>query len=237
MIHLLLLGAVTHAILVWSTHFTETLLHVGGPSRRRQSVRLAVLNAGVLAVLCGVLASHWPVTALGAAGVIVAVAWHGAALVSMLRRALPSRFSFVVRYYVAAACFLPVGAGIGATLARDPGEPWHHRLMFAHAMVNVLGWMGLTVAGTVVTLWPTMLRTRLGEGAERSARRALPVLVSGVVLAAGASAAGQLQVAAVGLAGYVAGLVRARGPALPRDGATGRPPRSRPGRWALPRCG
>ena len=152
MIHLLLLGAVTHAILVWSTHFTETLLHTVGPSRRQQSVRLALLNLGVLAVICGVLESRWPVTLLGATGVVAAVSWHGLALASMLRRALPSRFSPVVRYYVAAACFLPVGAGLGTTLARDPGEPLHHQLMFAHALVNVLGWMGLTVAGTVVTL-------------------------------------------------------------------------------------
>jgi len=26
--------------------------------------------------------------------------------------------------------------------------------------VNLLGWMGLTIVGTLVTLWPTMLRTR-----------------------------------------------------------------------------
>ena len=206
MIHLLLLGAVTHAILVWSTHFTETLLHVVGPSRRQQSARLATLNLGVLAVVAGVLSSTWPVTALGAAGVVVAVVWHGVALMGMLRGALPSRFAPVVRYYVGAACFLPVGAALGATLARDLAQPWHQRLVLAHAAVNLLGWMGLTVAGTVVTLWPTMLRTRLDDGAERSARRALPMLAGGVVLAAAAATAGQLQVTALGLAVYLAGL-------------------------------
>ena len=212
MIHLLLLGAVTHAILVWSTHFTETLLHVVGPSRRQQSVRLATLNLGVCAVVGGVLASRWPVTVLGATAVSGSVVWHGVALVSMVRRSLPSRFSPVVRYYVAAACLLPVGAGLGASLARDLGDPWHERLMFAHAVVNVLGWVGLTVAGTLVTLWPTMLRTRLDPGAERSARRALPVLLTGLALAAGAAAGGQLLPAAVGLAVYLGGLVVLGGP-------------------------
>ena len=207
MIHLLLLGAVTHAIFVWSTHFTETLLHVAGHSRRRQSVRLALLNLGVCGVVGGVLASRWPVTVLGATAVVASVAWHGVSLVSMLRRSLPSRFSPVVRYYVAAACCLPVGAGLGATLARDLGVPWHDRLMLAHVVVNVLGWMGLTVAGTLVTLWPTMLRTRLDADAERSARRALPVLVTGLALAAVAAAIGQFQLAAVGLAVYLGGLV------------------------------
>ena len=234
MIHLLLLGAVTHAVLVWSTHFTETLLHIAGPSRRRQSVRLALLNLGVLGVISGVLSSRWPVTVLGAIAVVGAVAWHGLALASMLHRALPSRFSPVVRYYVAAACFLPVGAGLGAALAHGPGEPWHHRLMFAHALVNVLGWLGLTVAGTVVTLWPTMLRTRLGEGAERSARRALPVLVSGVVLAACASTAGQLQLAAVGLAVYLGGLLDL---GIPLYRATVRRPPSSYATWSVGAAG
>ena len=64
MIHLLLLGAVSHAILVWGTHFTVTLLHVAGPDRREQSWRLALLNLGVLGVLSGVLSAHWWLTLL-----------------------------------------------------------------------------------------------------------------------------------------------------------------------------
>ncbi len=230
MIHLLLLGAVTHAILVWSTHFTETLLHVAGPSRRQQSWRLAVLNLGVAAVVAGVLSATWPVTVAGAAAVVGAVVWHGVTLTRMVRGALPSRFSFVVRYYVAAACFLPVGAGLGTTLARDLAEPWHQRLVLAHGTVNVLGWMGLTVAGTVVTLWPTMLRTRLGEGAERSARRALPVLVAGIALAASAAAAGRLRVVAVGLLLYLGGLVVL---GIPLGRATVRRPPSTFATWSV----
>ena len=56
MIHLLLLGAVTHSIVVWSNHFAETLLHAptGPDERRRQSWRLLLLNGGVLLVVVGV---------------------------------------------------------------------------------------------------------------------------------------------------------------------------------------
>jgi nitrite reductase (NO-forming) len=74
-------------------------------------------------------------------------------------------------------------------------------------VINLLGWMGLTVVGTLVTLWPTMLRTRIAEDAERTARRALPVLVAGIVAAAGGALAGQRLVAVAGLALYVGGLV------------------------------
>ncbi|CCG05669.1 multicopper oxidase domain-containing protein [Blastococcus saxobsidens] len=207
LIHLVLLGAVSHAILVWSRHFADALLHTAprDGDRRVQSMRLLLLNGGVLLVLTGVAGGIWPLTVAGAGGVAGAVGWHGAALVGQLRRALPGRFRSTVRYYVAATCFLPTGALLGTLLARGLGD-LHERATLAHAVINLLGWMGLTVVGTLVTLWPTMLRTRIADTAERTARRALPVLALAVVVAATGALLGSRPVAAVGLAGYVAGL-------------------------------
>ena len=208
MIHLLLLGAVTHSILVWSRHFADALLHTAPAphDRREQSARLLLLNAGVVVVVLGVPSETWPATVAGATAVTVAVGWHGVALVAQMRRALPSRFGATVRYYVAAAALLPVGAFLGAALARGLGDPAHAQVMLAHATVNLLGWMGLTVVGTLVTLWPTMLRTRISDGAEPAARRALPVLVVAVLVAAGGALTGLLPVVSLGLVGYLAGL-------------------------------
>lgn len=208
MIHLLLLGAVSHSILVWSRHFADALLHTRpGPSDRRvQSVRLLLLNGGLAAVVTGVVADRWPVTAVGATAVAGAVVWHGAALALQLRRALPSRFGATVRYYVAAAALLPIGLLLGALMVRGLGEPIHERVMVAHVAVNVLGWMGLTVLGTLLTLWPTMLRTRMSPGAEQAARRALPLLVLAVLATAGAALAGVRPLVALGLVGYLVAL-------------------------------
>ncbi len=208
MIHLLLLGAVTHSILVWSEHFADTLLHAAprDSDERHQTVRLGLLNVGVLLVVVGVPSEVWPLTVAGATGVTAAVVWHGAALVGRIRRSLPSRFGCTVRYYVAAAGLLPVGAGLGTAMAKGVPGDWHPRLMLAHVAVNVLGWMGLTVVGTLVTLWPTMLRTRLVEGTERAARQALPVLLGAVLVTATAALLGLLPLVALGLAGYLAGL-------------------------------
>jgi nitrite reductase (NO-forming) len=111
-----------------------------------------------------------------------------------------------VRYYIAAACLLPVGAGLGTALARGLPDPLHEQVVLAHAAVNVLGWVGLTVVGTLVTLWPTMLRTRIAAGSERAARHALPVLVLAIVVVAGGALAGVAALAALGVAGYLAGL-------------------------------
>ena len=206
LIHLVLLGAGSHSILVWSRHFADALLHTPPRpgDRRVQSVRLGLLNAGVALVLVGVSTVVWPVTVAGASAVAVAVLWHGADLARQVRRALPGRFRSTVRYYVAAACFLPVGATLGTLLARGSGDD--DRLTMAHAVINVFGWIGLPVLGTLVTLWPTMLRTRIADDAERTASRALPVLVAAIVVAAGGALSGVRAIAVLGLAGYLIGL-------------------------------
>ena len=53
MVHVVLLGAVTHSILVWSTHFAQALLKTSEDldPRRNQSLRLGLLMLGILAVL------------------------------------------------------------------------------------------------------------------------------------------------------------------------------------------
>ncbi|GAB2869956.1 multicopper oxidase domain-containing protein [Nocardioides pacificus] len=232
MIHLLLLGAVTHSIVVWSKHFADAVLHTPTDERelRLRNVLLATLNLGVVGVIAGVLASVWAVTLVGALAVGGAVLAHGALLLRQLRRSLPARFSGTVHYYIASASFLPVGGALGTVLARGLGDPWHSRVLLAHVVINLLGWVGITVAGTLVTLWPTMLRTRLGEGSEAASRRALPLLIVAVLVAAGGALVGQLIVVAVGLAWYVVALGLL---ALPLGrAARKRPPASHP-TWSV----
>ena len=191
LVHLVLLGALSHSALVWSTHFTQALLKTPESldARSRQNRRILLLLVGSGAVFVGVPAGWWPLTAAGALAVSAAVVRHGTVLWRRLRRALPGRFRITVRYYLAAAAALPVGASLGAWLARGLDDDLHGRVLVAHSMTMVLGWLGLTVTGTLVTLWPTMLRTRMDHRAERLAQQALPVLVGGgVVLAAGAVA-------------------------------------------------
>ncbi|TKJ32170.1 multicopper oxidase domain-containing protein [Blastococcus sp. CCUG 61487] len=232
LVHLLLLGAVSHAILVWSRHFADALLRTApGPGdRRAQSRRLLLLNGGALLVMAGVTQAIWPLAVAGAVAVVAAVVWHGAVLALHLHRSLAGRFRSTVRYYLAAAALLPVGAALGTLLARGLSGPLHDRATLAHAVVNVLGWMGLTVVGTLVTLWPTMLRTRIAEDAERSARRALPVLVAALVVAAGGALTAPPWVVGLGLAGYVGGLALVAGALV--STARNRPPSSYPA-WSV----
>lgn len=208
MIHLLVLGAVSHSILVWSQHFAQALLHTPSTaaSRRSQSLRLGLLNIGTLVVIIGMMAGIWALVILGAAAVVAAVVWHGASLWNGARHALASRFAGTLHYYVAAAGILPVGVTFGVILADDLADPWHSRLLAAHALLNLLGWIGLTVIGTLMTLWPTMLRTKIVPGAEVAARRALPLLLTGLVIALAATLFSAPWAAGIGLLAYLAGI-------------------------------
>ena len=93
MVHLVLLGAITHSIMVWSTHFTQTLLKVGPrvDGRRWQSVRLWLLFSGTVAVLVGVPTGILAFTFLGAGLTAAAVIMHAIQLRRTQRIALPSR--------------------------------------------------------------------------------------------------------------------------------------------------
>ncbi|MEV0425661.1 hypothetical protein [Micromonospora sp. NPDC050495] len=213
-IHLLLLGAVTNAILVWSAHFTAAVLRAPVPQRRRsEAVRLAGLNLGVCAVLVGGTADRPWIGVGGAALVFAAVAAHLAWLARRLRRALPARFRVTVHYYLAASLALLAGVPVGAGML-VAGDAHRPRLLLFHAHVNLLGWVTLTVLGTLLTLWPTMLRTRMADGAARLAAVALPLASVGLVLLGLGLLAWWRAVAAVGLGLFVLGVLVALRPAL-----------------------
>ena len=112
-----------------------------------------------------------------------------------------------MRYYIIAALLLPVGATFGVLLARGLGDPWNGRLLVAHTMVNLLGWVGLTILGTLVTLWPTMLRTRMAPSAESASKNALPVLLVGLTLLVVGPLVDQALVASAGVLVYLAGVL------------------------------
>ncbi|HET8971634.1 MAG TPA: multicopper oxidase domain-containing protein [Candidatus Nanopelagicales bacterium] len=209
MVHLLLLGAVTNAILIWSAHFAAALLRLPEPvTRVAEASRLALVNLGAVAVVAGVVAGWWPAVLMGGTAVAAAVAWHVVDLLLRMRASLPSRFAHTLRYYVVAGVALVVGVAFGVTMTRTgTGPVWFDRLVVAHALTNLLGWVALTVVGTLVTLWPTMLRTRIADGAEAVARRVLPLLGVSLAVAVTGALAGERLVLAAALIGYLAGIV------------------------------
>jgi len=209
MVHVPLLGAVTAAILIWSQHFSDTLLRREAPAGRAGlGIRLGLHTVGAGLVVAGVLGASVPLVIVGASVVAAAILAHAVVLFLQLRRALPSRFGPLVRYYVAAAVVFLGGIAIGATMSAAGDPDLTDRLVTAHLVLNAYGWIGLTALGTLVLLFPTVLHARMADTADAGARFALPVLVAGLVVAASGPLLDLRLLVTLGMAIWIVGAAR-----------------------------
>ncbi|QIK62503.1 multicopper oxidase domain-containing protein [Leucobacter viscericola] len=207
MVHLALLGTVSTAIYIWSQHFADTLLRRPGLGGRVSlGLRLATHTVGAVLVVIGMLASQWMLVAAGGVLVGLAAFTHAFLLWRQLRGALPSRFRPLVRYYIVASLMLIGGVTLGILLASAEGGSEHVRLLVGHVAFNFLGWIGLTVTGTAILLWPTILHARMKDNADTGIRRALPLLSAGILIVALAAAVDAPLLVAVGLAVWLVGI-------------------------------
>jgi len=213
MVHLLLLGAVSTAILLWSQHFADTLLRSPAPGGRAGlTARLAAHTVGALLVVAGLAVPAFALVVPGAVLVGGAGLAQTVVLLRQMRGALPTRFRPLVRWYVAAGAALPLGVACGAVLARGTlGDEAHGRVYVAHLVLTLVGWVATTVLGTLMVLWPTVQHARIEARDERDGRRALPVVLAGLGVLVVAAAGGVRWLVPVGcvVAAEGAGLVGA----------------------------
>ncbi len=209
LVHMVTLGLITNSILIWSQHFTEALLkHKCSPQDRKKQVsRIYLLNLATVSIMVGILFNLLPLTYLGSTGLGLVLTWHGLALLSQLRAALPARFAISVRYYILACWLLPLGALFGALLASPQTDSsWRNQLLLAHQSINILGFVGITLVGTLLTLWPTMLRTGMHPQSLRLSRIALIIMSSSLLVITAACLLGLPYLAAAGLISYSLGV-------------------------------
>ena len=222
--HFFTLGALMNSIMVWSQHFTEKFLHQRLPdsSRPRQVALIYALNVGVIFCVIGQAFNDaargtqgwaWIVVTVGAVIVGVAVAIHAISLilqwVKARRGAAKSGtelgdYAAIVMFYIAASLILPIGAGLGATLAHPLPGAWHDRLIVMHMAVNVLGVVGLTAAGTLTILFPAIWRARV------SAFRPTPTLATmlgGILVLSIGTISGRFELVGIGMVVYGAGWI------------------------------
>lgn len=224
-VHLVTLGVLTNAILQWTWYFARSLLRLAKhdpKAGKHQAARQIVFNVALVVLIWAMWEAN-AVAAVGAATVIgLVVLWHVVALTLAARTNLGARFAVIIRYYVAAGVMLLVGVILGALdivplIAADSPEVLldvQDDLAAAHLLINGLGFVGLTIAGTLVTLAPTALRTRMDPDAAQKATRAMPIAVTGVLGAALAAGLGQLPIAGLFVLVYLATLARGVGVGL-----------------------
>ena len=158
-LHLVLLGGVSQLVLGAGQFFASAFLATDPPGRRLVAAQLAAWNGGTVLVVTGVTGG-WPILAeAGAALVITGLVLFALALRGMQRRAL-RRARWALRWYQAATWSLALGAMIGALLAH--GTPWTHgSLLGAHLALNLAGWLGAAIVGTLHTFYPSLTQTKL----------------------------------------------------------------------------
>lgn len=199
--HLALAGAASAAIAGAMPDFAAALS--AGRLPRRAWVPLGLFTGGALLVAVGHPADLAPLVVTGGAafalGSVVLLMVVNAAWRSGVNR----RHRTVVSFYRLAAVCPAAGAFLGGLL----GAGVFHGDAFldvrrAHVALNLLGFVALTVAGTLGLLLPTVLRVR---AVEWRGKWAFAAFGTGLVVEVAGLLAGSVPVAAAGGIAYAAG--------------------------------
>ena len=162
-LHLVLAGAASVAIAGAMQTFAVALTATGSPPGRWVWGQFVAMNTGVALIALG-----RPLTlpALVAVGGIAFVAGATILLWFVLRAwraSLHERHRLPLRMYAFAVTCVLVGGTFGALLGSGTvhDATTYLALRHAHMTINVLGWVSVTIAATLITLLPTILRVKM----------------------------------------------------------------------------
>jgi nitrite reductase (NO-forming) len=146
-------------ILGASQFFAGAFLATDPPSRRSVRGQLIGWNVGTALLALAVPIGSDTLADLAVALLVVALALYGAGLLG-LRRASLSSAPWATRWYGFGGACLGLGVIAGAMLARPVLWP-HGDLLAAHMALNLAGWFGAAIVGTLHTFYPSLTRTEL----------------------------------------------------------------------------
>lgn len=159
-LHLAFVGGVSQLVLGASQFFAGAFLATDPPPRALFRGQLLAWTAGAILLAIAIPERAGDTLIWIAVGLLLAgLALWGAAIALMRRRSL-RRSPWATRWYVSAAAFLGLGVVAGSLLAR--GTPWTHgNLLGAHMALNLAGWFGAAIVGTLHTFYPSLTQTQL----------------------------------------------------------------------------
>lgn len=160
-VHGALIGGVAQIIMGALLAFIPALLMTGRDRPTSHPVLFSAINGGAVAILVGFWLKLWVVIA--AAGLLVVLAFV-TLLGEGLRQAKLSLSSPPLNlwFYGVAVVLLLAGLGVGVAMALQfiPG-PQIPQARLVHIHLNLIGFVTLTIIGTMHNLFPTVLNTRL----------------------------------------------------------------------------
>lgn len=158
-LHLAFVGGVSQLVLGASQFFAGAFLATDPPPRALVRAQLAVWNAGAILLAIAIPERDGTLIWVAVAMLLAGLALWGAAVATMRRRSL-RRSPWATRWYLSGAAFLGLGMVAGSLLGR--GTPWTHGdLLGAHMALNLAGWFGAAIVGTLHTFYPSLTQTQL----------------------------------------------------------------------------
>lgn len=158
-LHLAFVGGVSQLVLGASQFFAGAFLAVDPPPRPLVRAEIASWNLGAILLAVAIPEAAGAAIWLAVALLIASLGLWGAAVAAMWRRSL-RRSTWAIAWYCSGALFLGCGVLAGALLAH--GVPWDHgNLLGAHMALNLAGWFGAAIVGTLHTFFPSLTRTEL----------------------------------------------------------------------------
>jgi nitrite reductase (NO-forming) len=158
-LHLAFVGGVSQLVLGAGQFFAAAFLATTPPPARVVAAQALAWNTGTLLVLVGTTTGRQTVTVVGAAALVVGLAVFLAALRGLRRRSLQNA-PWALRWYQACAVFLTTGIVAGTLLTAGISWPGGS-LLGTHMTLNLAGWFGTAIVGTLHTFFPSLTNTRL----------------------------------------------------------------------------
>lgn len=163
LIHLALAGATTIAIGTFMPHFGVTLAGTRAESPRQRLAGVLLLALGMFGVALGrplagdLVAASSGILVLGGLAITAWVTY------APMRSGLARRHPVVQLTYGIALVDVVVGASLAILFLFGVAPIASHWIALkpAHVWLNVFGFVSLTIAGTLIYLYPTMLGTRI----------------------------------------------------------------------------
>ncbi len=158
-LHLAFVGGVSQLVLGASQFFAGAFLATDPPAGWLVRAQVLAWNAGA-ALLAIALPEHYGTLIWVAVGLLLGALLTWAAAIATMRRRSLRRSPWATRWYVTSAAFFGLGMVAGSLLAR--GVPWSHGdLLGAHMSLNLGGWFGGAIVGTLHTFYPSLTQTQL----------------------------------------------------------------------------
>lgn len=164
--HAFLLGTVALAISGAAQMFTITWSAAPAPPAVNAAGQRWSIAGGAAAVLIGVSQDLTALTVVGAVAVLTGVGLLAHSLVRAVRHSLLRRFDLSARFYLLAIGCAVVGITLGLILGAGWAGTSYTRIRVVHGHLNLVGFVGFTIVGTLPTILPTFAHHRAVSGRE-----------------------------------------------------------------------